>query len=94
MKLDLTVRDLAVFGAAGRGDWDPDDLTGAITAARSSGWEWTRILPYLAQLMADDDAAPRDLREACRNPVERRQPAAPPSDEYRKAFAKLTGGTQ
>lgn len=86
--IDLTVADLAMFACAGRDDWDRDDMTGAVTAARSSGWTWERLTLETARLMADPEGAPRDLREACRDPLERSGPAVPGAYERGAAAAK------
>jgi len=58
--------------AAGmRPDWSRDDLSGALTAARSSGWPWPRACMTAVRLLCDPEATPRDLLAEVRNPLAR-----------------------
>lgn len=50
-----------------RPDINRDDLQGAITAARTSGWTWSRTLIAVAQMLAHGET-PYDLRNATLQP--------------------------
>jgi hypothetical protein len=52
-----------------------DELAKALAAAKNAGWDWPRAFLAAARLMADEEAHPRDLTTAVRDPV-RKAPAA------------------
>jgi hypothetical protein len=74
-------RELIALATAARGEDWASDLDGALAAARTAGWSWPRTALYAARLIFTEDASPRDLREAARDPL-RRAPLAPPTGEY------------
>lgn len=65
------LQELVALAAAMREDWNPDQITGAVLAARTAGWSWERTVVTFAVLMTTDDAEPRDLLEATRDPLTR-----------------------
>ena len=48
----------------GMGDWDPGDVSDAITAVETAGWPFRRALAEVARMLADPDARPAGLRAA------------------------------
>ena len=48
----------------GLGDWDPGDVSDAITAVETAGWPFRRALAEVARMLADPDARPAGLRAA------------------------------
>lgn len=86
--IEVATLQLIDLAAAVRPDWDRDRLAGAIGAVRSAGWPWPRILQETVRLMVDEQAGPRDLTEASRNPLHARRPAQP---DPRQAEASRRG---
>ena len=82
--------ELAGLAAAMRPDWDRASLEAALIAATSAGWDWRRLFTYVSRLLADDSASPRDLLEAARRPLDRRE-GRPPSAEYAAMRDALRG---
>jgi hypothetical protein len=60
----------ALAGAArdraedGLGDWDPGDVSDAITAVETAGWPFKRALAEVTRMLGDPDARPGGLRAA------------------------------
>lgn len=73
-------RELVALATAARGEDWASDLDGALAAASNAGWSWPRTALYAARLIFTEDASPRDLREAARDPLARRRPKAPPAE--------------
>lgn len=71
--------ELLTLAAAMRGEEWADDLAGALIAAHHAGWDWPKTFLAAARLMADEDALPKDLTEATRDPLKRQ--GVPPRDE-------------
>lgn len=67
--MQWSVSGLAAFAAEFRPDWNQNDISSAILAAKSAGWADKRILREVTRLVADDDAEPRELLEAARSSV-------------------------
>jgi hypothetical protein len=61
--------ELLTLAAKMRPDWDRTDLSGALAAAASNGWDWPKTFLAVCRLLADSEAAPRDLIKAVQNPV-------------------------
>ena len=83
--------ELAGLAEKMRPDWDMAQFTGALNAAHSSGWDWPRTFRVATLLMADPDASPRDLVEACRNWLQPRGQwvdPAPHADHARELLAE------
>jgi hypothetical protein len=76
--INLAGRELIAFAAAARGPEWASDLDGALTAARSAGWEWPRAGWFACRLIFTEDASPRDLLEAARDPLNAPRGAGPP----------------
>lgn len=68
---------LVALAATVRPDWDESDLQAAIVAAATAGWEWPRVLVEVVRLLVDPEGSPRDLREACRDPLKPHRPPEP-----------------
>lgn len=71
-----------------RADWDADQTTGALLAARHRGWAPCHALVVVARLLADPDSNPRDLLAAARDPIQRTEPARPEIRELIAAGAR------
>jgi hypothetical protein len=86
--------ELLALAAAMRGEEWASDLAAALIAARNGGWDWPKAFLYAARLMADEDAHPRDLTAATRDPLSKRQgepsdsPAVAPTIAWAKARAE------
>lgn len=52
-------------------DIDRDALQGAVLAAGTAGWTWGQTMVAVAQMLARGEE-PRDLLEACRDPLKLR----------------------
>jgi hypothetical protein len=61
------VEELLNLATATRTDINRDDLHGAITAAHTAGWTWSRTLIAVAQMLAHGET-PYDLRNATLQP--------------------------
>jgi hypothetical protein len=70
-------RELTDLAVAVRPDFDRTQVEGAISAARSAGWSFPRVLLELVRLLVQDDSSPRDLTAAARDPLARPAAAAP-----------------
>ena len=80
---------MADCATAMRPDWDRDQVTGALIAARTNpDWSPGRAVLTLARAIADPDGSPRDLLYAARGPLERSQPASPQAREAIAAAAR------
>jgi hypothetical protein len=77
MTIQAAPTELLDLAAAMRPDWDRDQLSLALVAARNAGWTWTRTLTATVRLLCDVKAVPRDLAVAARSPLERTVPADP-----------------
>lgn len=82
--------ELLTLAAAMRGEDWADDLAAALIAAKHAGWDWPKAFRYATGLMADEDALPKDLTEAARDPLKR--PGGPPRDE--DAIARIQAGME
>jgi hypothetical protein len=82
------VAELTALALAARPDWDEQAVRGAILAAHTVGWDWTRTLVEMAKLIADPDAEPRHLRDEVRDPLKRRTTSRTP-EEVRQRVAEL-----
>jgi len=71
-----------------RPDWPAEELEGALVAAAASGWSWIRAFALTADLLADENATPRQLADAFRSPLDRQHPGEP-SAEWHEARAGL-----
>ena len=94
MTIQLATPQLLELAEAMRGPEWADDLAGALAAARNSGWDWPKAFLFAARLLADEDASPRDLVTALRDPLERRGPADPSvmASALAEMRSALTGG--
>lgn len=79
MPVNSAQPELLTLAAAMRGEEWADDLAGALIAAHHAGWDWPKTFIAATRLMADEDALPKDLTEATRDPLKR--PGGPPRDE-------------
>lgn len=79
MPIQSAQPELLTLAAAMRGEEWADDLAGALIAAHHAGWDWPKTFVAATRLMADEDALPKDLTEATRDPLKR--PGGPPRDE-------------
>lgn len=92
--IDSAQPQLLELAAAMRGEDWADDLAAALIAARNAGWDWPKAFLHATRLMADEDAHPRDLTQACRDPLSRQQgepsesPAVAPTIAWAKARAE------
>ena len=77
--------ELLELAARMRPKWDIDALQGALIAARAAGWTWERTFGHVALLLTDPAGEPRQLLDACRNPI-RHQPGVPANDNFRQAL--------
>lgn len=75
MTIQRAQPELLTFAEAARGEEWAGELALALTAAANAGWAWERAGLYACRLIFTEDASPRDLTEAVRNPV-RALPAA------------------
>lgn len=74
-------------------DW-ARHLDGALTAAATAGWDWRRAGREACRLIfGTDDAEPREIIDATRNPLDNPRPAAPEAKERLAAEARATMGT-
>lgn len=80
--------ELLALAAAVRGSRWRDQLAPALNAAHDAGWDWPRTGRSASLLIFDADAEPRALTDATRNPLDRKQPAAPTA-EWREARQRL-----
>jgi hypothetical protein len=71
------IAEMTRCATALRRDWDADETTGALIAARNRGWTPCRALIVLARIMADPEGTPRDVLVAAQDPFRRAQAARP-----------------
>lgn len=76
-------QQLLDLAAAMRPDWDREQTSLALVAARNAGWEWTRTVLAVARLLCDEKARPQDLAAAARKPFEK-VAGSGPSAEWRQ----------
>jgi hypothetical protein len=87
MTIQLATPQLLELAEAMRGPEWADDLAGALAAARNAGWDWPKAGRFACGLLFDGDATPRDLTEACRNPLKRGTGGDP--EAYDRGAAKV-----
>jgi hypothetical protein len=75
--------ELRALAATTRPDWDTEAVVGAMADAHMSGMSWAEVLKRMGALMADPDAAPRDLTAHVWKNNRRGSGGPPPA--YRKA---------
>lgn len=66
--------ELVALAVAWRPDWREPAVAGAIRQAADKGMTRDHILVAVARLLADPDAAPRDLLPSATDPTVRRHP--------------------
>lgn len=69
MTINSAQPELLALATAMRGEEWAGDLAGALAAAHNAGWDWPRAFRYATRLMADEEALPRDMAEAARDPL-------------------------
>jgi hypothetical protein len=87
--------ELLALAEAMRGPEWADDLAGALIAAGYSGWPLKQAYGEVFRLLLDEDGHPRELRDACRDPLKSGQPAADPAvveSAMAQMRSALTGG--
>lgn len=86
---------MAACAAGMRKDWNLDDVTGALLAAQAGQWSPGRAVRELARLIGDEQATPRELRDATRDPVHGRKPVAvPPPAGFQAIKAAIAEGAE
>ena len=71
-------RELTDLAVTMRPDWDRDDLSGALVAAKTAGWSWERTFREVSRLLLLDDGEPAALRHAAATPL---RPSLAPSGD-------------
>jgi hypothetical protein len=66
---------LADLIAAMRPDWDPNLISGAISAALSADLDFGMVAEVMVRLARDEHAQPRDLGELVRNYLRKQVPS-------------------
>ncbi|MBO2464473.1 hypothetical protein [Actinomadura violacea] len=77
--------ELRALTAAARPDWNPDAVMTAMADAHMCGMSWADVVERMGALIADPDAAPRDLTAHIWR--SKRRASNGPPDAYRKARA-------
>jgi len=88
MTLNPVTDVLLDLGAAWRPDWDRDQLSQAVVAAKHADWGPERTLMAVARLICDEKAVPHDLAVAARKPAERPPAPEPGAWERGPALAR------
>ena len=68
------VQDLLALAESMRGPEWCEHLSGALLAAQFSGWDDAHRFRFVFRMLLDEDASPRDLTEAARDPVRKTSP--------------------
>jgi hypothetical protein len=95
MTIQLATPQLLELAEAMRGPEWADDLAGALDAARNADWDWPKRFLAAARLLADEDAHPRDLTAAVRDPLKAGHASADPgvvASAIADMRSALTGG--
>jgi hypothetical protein len=92
MTIEPATPQLLDLAAEMRPDWDRDQLSLALVAARNAGWTWTRTITATVRLLCDVKAVPHDLAVAARSPLERAVPADP--DVAAAALAEMRAAVE
>lgn len=87
--LMMATTELLELARAVRGGRWRDELSTALIAAQTNGWDWPRRGRAATLLIFDPDAEPRSLTDASRDPVARQAVRAAPTPEFREARLAL-----
>jgi hypothetical protein len=78
MTINSAQAELLALAEAMRGpDW-ADDLAGALLAAGNSNWPLKQAYGEAFRLLLDENGHPREMRDACRNPLKPGRAGADP----------------
>lgn len=80
---------LLAFAAAIRGATWSAQLGAAMVAASDAQWSWKRGAAMALRLLLDEDAEPRMMSDATRDPLHPQPSRSEPSVEWREARARL-----
>jgi hypothetical protein len=85
---DIQLLDLA---EASRGGQWRAELEPALAAAHQAGWDWRRTLLAVVHLLVREDASPRELTEATKDPTKR---GHAPRGDYQRGLAAARGALE
>lgn len=89
MTINPAYRELIDLAAAMRGpDW-ARALDGALANSQVRGtWDWPKAYAYAFRMLLHEEAHPRELIEACNDPLQRKTPTGDPAAIIAEAKAR------